>query len=46
MNKKKLIELYKEESSNVFNNIPTQKIVEFVDMIFDAYENEQNTYSH
>ena len=45
MNKKKLIELYKEESSNVFNNIPTKKIVEFVDMVFEAYENEQTIFA-
>ena len=29
MNKKKLVELYKEESANVFGEIPTQKIGEF-----------------
>ena len=45
MNKKKLIELYKEESANVFGNIPTQKIVEFVDMVFEAYENEQTIFA-
>jgi D-sedoheptulose 7-phosphate isomerase len=45
MNKKKLVELYKEESANVFGNIPTQKIVEFVDMVFEAYENEQTIFA-
>ena len=45
MNKKKLIELYKEESANVFGEIPTQKIVEFVDMMFEAYENEQTVFA-
>ena len=45
MNKKKLIELYKEESTNVFKNISTTKIVKFVDMVFDAYENEQTIFA-
>ena len=45
MNKKKLIELYKEESANVFDNIPTEKIVKFVDMMFEAYENEQTVFA-
>ena len=45
MNKGKLIELYKQESENVFKNIPTKKIVEFVDMVFEAYENEQTIYA-
>ena len=38
MDKQKLIELYKTESSNVFHTIPTDKIVEFVDMMFKAYK--------
>ena len=45
MNKKKLIELYKEESTNVFGNIPTSKIVRFVDMIFEAYEDERTVFA-
>ena len=45
MNKKKLVELYKEESANVFDNIPTEKIVKFVDMMFEAYENEQTVFA-
>ena len=45
MNKKKLIELYKEESANVFSSISTHKIVEFVDMMFEAYENEQTVFA-
>ena len=45
MNKSKLIELYKKESMNVFKNIPTNKIVEFVDMVFEAYENEQTLFA-
>ena len=45
MNKKKLVELYKEESTNVFGNIPTSKIVKFVDMVFEAYENEQTIFA-
>ena len=45
MNKKKLIELYKEESSNVFGDIPTSKIVKFVDMMFEAYEDEKTVFA-
>ena len=45
VNKNKLIELYKKESKNVFDNIPTSKIVEFVNMVFDAYENEQTIFA-
>ena len=45
MNKKKLIELYKEESANVFDKMPTQKIVEFVEMMFEAYKNEQTVFA-
>ena len=45
MNKKKLVELYKSESNAVFDNIPTGKIVDFVDMVFDAYENEQTIFA-
>ena len=45
MNKKKLIELYKEESANVFGNIPTSKIVKFVDMMFEAYEDEKTVFA-
>lgn len=45
MNKKQLINLYKEESSNVFNNIPTTIIIEFVDMVFEAYENEKTIFA-
>ena len=45
MNKKKLIELYKEESANVFGSIPTSKIVKFVDMMFEAYEDEKTVFA-
>ena len=45
MNKRKLIELYKLESSNVFRKIPTDKIIEFVDMVFEAYNNEQTIFA-
>ena len=45
MNKKKLINLYKIESSNVFHTIPTTKIVEFIDMMFEAYDNEQTVFA-
>ena len=45
MQKQKLINLYKNESAAVFSNIPTSKIVEFVDMVFEAYENEQTIFA-
>ena len=45
MDKKKLINLYKKESSNVFDDIPTKKIIEFVDMVFEAYEDEQTIFA-
>ena len=45
MNKTKLINLYKEESSNVFKSIDTDKIVKFVDMVFDVYENEGTIFA-
>jgi len=45
MNKKSLINMYKEESSNVFDRISTEKIVQFVNMIFEAYENEKTIFA-
>jgi len=39
------VELYKKESSSAFDNISTDKIVEFVDMMFEAYENEQTVFA-
>ena len=45
MNKKELINLYKVESSNVFHTIPTSKVVEFIDMMFEAYDNEQTVFA-
>ena len=40
-----LIDLYKAESAEVFNNISTTKIAQFVDMVFEAYENEQTIFA-
>lgn len=45
MNKEKLIDLYKTESASVFSNISTSDIVKFVDMIFEAYENEKTIFA-
>jgi len=45
MNKKSLINLYKEESSNAFNQIPTEKIITFVDMVFEAYKDEKTIFA-
>ena len=42
---KKLIDLYKVESTEAFNNISTTKIAKFVDMVFEAYENEQTIFA-
>jgi len=45
MNKLNLIDLYKKESSDVFNSIPTTEISKFVDMVFDTYENEGTIFA-
>jgi len=40
-----LVNMYKSESSSVFHQIPTEKIVDFVDMVFEAYENEKTIFA-
>ena len=45
MNKTDLINLYKKESCDVFNSIPSIEIVKFVDMVFDVYENEGTIFA-
>ena len=45
MNKVDLIDLYKKESADVFNSIPSTDIDKFVEMVFDAYENEQTVFA-
>ena len=45
MNKTDLINLYKKESSDVFNSIPSIEIAKFVDMVFDVYENEGTIFA-
>ena len=45
MDKRKLIELYKKESATIFDSIDTEKIVEFVGMMFEAYENERTVFA-
>ena len=45
MSKTDLINLYKKESSDVFNSIPSIEIAKFVDMVFDVYENEEYCYN-
>ena len=45
MNKADLINLYKKESSDVFNSIPSVEIAKFVDMVFDVYENEGTIFA-
>lgn len=44
MNNKMLIELYKKESAKAFNDIPTKQIEQFVNIIINAYENENSIY--
>ena len=38
------IEVYKKESYQVFESIPTKKIQSFVDIVFEAYENEKTIF--
>jgi D-sedoheptulose 7-phosphate isomerase len=45
MDKVKLIDLYKRESTDVFSSISSEKIAKFVEMVFDAYENEQTVFA-
>ena len=45
MNKADLINLYKKESSSVFNSIPSMEISKFVDMVFEVYENEGTIFA-
>ena len=45
MNKVDLIDLYKKESSSVFNSIPSTEISKFVDMVFDVYEDEGTIFA-
>ena len=42
---KKLIDHYKEESNNAFLSIPTEDIEIFVNMIIEAYDNEQKVFA-
>ena len=39
MDKVKLIDLYKRESTDVFSSISSEKIAKFVEMVFEAFEN-------
>jgi D-sedoheptulose 7-phosphate isomerase len=45
MNIKKLINLYKKEMKLAFDSISIQKIVEFVELIFEVYENEGTIFA-
>ena len=40
-----LINIYKNESSNVLNNISNKEIETFVKMVFEAYENENKIFA-
>ena len=39
------IEVYKKESYQVFESIPTKKIQSFVDIVFEVYENEKTIFA-
>ena len=39
------IQMYKIESSEVFNSIPNNDIDKFVNMIFEAYDNEKTIFA-
>ena len=45
MNKVSLIDLYKKESRKVFDEIPSETIAEFVEMVFEAYQNEATIFA-
>ena len=45
MNKVNLIDLYKKESTDVFSSISSTEIAKFVDMVFEAYNNEQTIFA-
>ena len=45
MNMLKWIDVYKNESTEVFNTIPNKQIQRFVQMIFEAYENAQTVFA-
>ena len=45
MNKVDLIDLYKKESADVFNSIPSTDIDKFVEMVFDVYEDEGTIFA-
>ena len=45
MDKEKLIQRYKVESHYTFNLIPNKDIITFVDMVFEAYDNEQTIFA-
>ena len=45
MNNKELIDLYKKESTNVFNNLSTVDIELFYNIILQAYKNEKKVFA-
>lgn len=40
-----LINLYKKESIRIFNSIPMEKIIQFIKIIFQAYEDEKTIFA-
>ena len=40
-----LIEIYKKESNEVINNISSEEIAEFVNIIYNAYEGEKKVFA-
>ena len=45
MDKEQLIQRYKVESHYAFNLIPNKDIIKFVDMVFEAYDNEKTIFA-
>ena len=45
MKTKKLIPLYRKESFKAFKSVPIKRILEFVDLIFDVYDNEGTIFA-
>lgn len=45
MNTNEFVDLYKKESSNVFNNLSTNEITKFVEVILEAYKKEATVFA-
>ena len=45
MKTKKLITIYRKESFKAFKSVPIKRISEFVDLVFDAYDNGRTVFA-